>query len=519
MKHVSLVNDVTAAIDGENLTIGEVVQVARFYTKVELTKTAVDNIVRSRAVIEHAIKDGRTVYGVNTGFGELASVSIGPKDLAKLQVNIVRSHSVGVGEPFAIDVVRGIMLLRANALAKGYSGVRLEVIQTLIDLLNVRVTPVVPQQGSVGSSGDLAPLAHMALVLIGEGEAFYKGKRMSGGDALKKAGISPIKLKAKEGVALINGTQPMTSVGTLAMHDALNTVKNAIIAATLSLEALRGTRVALDEKIHAVRPHEGQNDVAHIMRLILGDSEINQSHVNCGKVQDAYSLRCSPQVIGATLDTIRYVESILEIELNSATDNPLVFFEDDTVLSGGNFHGQPIALAMDFLGIALSELANISERRINRLVNPHLSGLPAFLTTESGLDSGMMIAQYTAAALVSENKVLAHPASVDSIPTSADQEDHVSMGTIAARKASQILENVKNVIAIEYMCALQGVDLLAPLKTSKSLEKARECIRGVVDKLEDDRPLSPDIQKVRSLMNTGAIIKAVESVVGSILDV
>lgn len=514
-----MVNDVTVAIDGENLTIDDVVQVARFYTKAQLTKTAVDNIARSRAVIEHAIKDGRTVYGVNTGFGELASVSIGPKDLAKLQVNIVRSHSVGVGEPFAIDVVRGIMLLRANALAKGYSGVRLEVIQILIDLLNARVTPVVPQQGSVGSSGDLAPLAHMALVLIGEGEAFYKGKRMSGGDALKKAGISPIKLKAKEGVALINGTQPMTSVGTLAMHDALNTVKNAIIAATLSLEALRGTRVALDEKIHAVRPHEGQNDVAHIMRLILGDSEINQSHVNCGKVQDAYSLRCSPQVIGATLDTIRYVESILEIELNSATDNPLVFFEDDTVLSGGNFHGQPIALAMDFLGIALSELANISERRINRLVNPHLSGLPAFLTTESGLDSGMMIAQYTAAALVSENKVLAHPASVDSIPTSADQEDHVSMGTIAARKASQILENVKNVIAIEYMCALQGIDLLAPLKTSESLEKVRECIREVVDKLEDDRPLSPDIQKIRSLMNTGAIIKAVESVIGSILDV
>ena len=509
----------TVMIDGETLTINDVVQVARYNKKVELTTIAVEKIAKSRAVVEHAIKEGRTVYGVNTGFGELASVSIGPKDLAKLQVNIIRSHSVGVGEPFSIDVVRGMMLLRANALAKGYSGVRLEVIQTLVDLLNSKVTPVIPQQGSVGSSGDLAPLAHMALVMIGEGEAFYKGKRMSGSDALKKAGINPIALKAKEGVALINGTQPMTSVGALAVYDALDTVKDAIIAASLSLEALRGTRVALSEKIHAVRPHEGQNDVARIMRLILDDSEINQSHANCGKVQDAYSLRCSPQVLGATLDTIRYVESVIETEINSATDNPLVFSEDDTVLSGGNFHGQPIALAMDFLGIALSELANISERRINRLVNPHLSGLPAFLTTEGGLESGMMIAQYTAAALVSENKVLAHPASVDSIPTSADQEDHVSMGTIAARKAAQILENVRNVIAIEYMCALQGIDLLAPLKSSKSLEKARGCIREVVDKLEDDRPLSPDIQSIRSLMHENTIIAAVESVVGSILEV
>ena len=514
-----MVSNVTIVIDGENLTVSDVVEVARYNKKVELTDTTIKKIVKSRAVVEHAIKDGRTVYGVNTGFGELASVSIGPKDLAKLQVNIIRSHSVGVGEPFSVEVVRGMMLLRANALAKGYSGVRLEVIQTLVALLNSGVTPIVPQQGSVGSSGDLAPLAHMALVMIGEGEAFYKGKRMSGADALKRAGINPVELKAKEGVALINGTQPMTSVGALTLHDSLNTVKDAIIAASLSLEALRGTRVALNEKIHAVRPHEGQNDVARIMRLILDDSEINQSHVNCGKVQDAYSLRCSPQVIGATLDTIRYVESVLETEINSATDNPLVFPDDDTVLSGGNFHGQPIALVMDFLGIALSELANISERRINRLVNPHLSGLPPFLTTEGGLESGMMIAQYTAAALVSENKVLAHPASVDSIPTSADQEDHVSMGTIAARKAAAILENVKNVIAIEYMCALQGIDLLAPLTSSKALEKARQSIRELVDKLEDDRPLSPDIQKIRSLMKQRLIIDAVESVVGPILDI
>lgn len=508
----------TVAIDGENLTISDVVQVARYNKKVELAAAAIEKIQKSRDVIERAIKDGRTVYGVNTGFGELSSVSIGSKDLTKLQVNLIRSHSAGVGEPFSIDAVRGMMLLRANALAKGYSGVRLEVIQTLIELLNSGITPIVPQQGSVGSSGDLAPLAHMALVMIGEGEVFHNGKRMDGLEALKKAGIKPLELQAKEGVALINGTQPMTSVGALTVHDSFCTIKDAIIAASLTLEALRGTRAALNERIHAIRPHEGQNDVARAMKLILDDSEINQSHANCGKVQDAYSLRCSPQVLGATLDTIRYVESVIETELNSATDNPLVFSEDGSVLSGGNFHGQPIALAMDFLGIALSELANISERRINRLVNPHLSGLPAFLTTEGGLESGMMIAQYTAAALVSENKILAHPASVDSIPTSADQEDHVSMGTIAARKAASILENVKNVIAIEYMCAAQAIDLLAPLKPSKALDAVKGCIRKDVDKLEDDRPLSPDICKIRELMKNGLLLAAIESIVGVILE-
>ncbi|TFH08034.1 MAG: histidine ammonia-lyase [Candidatus Thorarchaeota archaeon] len=507
------------AIDGESLTIDDVVQVARFGKKVEIAGSAIDQIKKSRSVIENAIKEGRTVYGVNTGFGDLSNVSIGPEDLAKLQVNLIRSHSVGVGTPFSIEVVRGMMLLRANALVKGYSGVRYEVIIHLLEMLNSGVTPVVPQQGSVGSSGDLAPLAHMVLVLIGEGEAFYKGERMDGLTALKKTGMKPIALQAKEGVALINGTQAMTSVGALVVSDALNTVKDAMIAAGLSLEALRGTRAALDERIHAIRAHEGQTDVAKAMRALLPDSEINQSHAECGKVQDAYSLRCIPQVTGASLDTIRYVQSVIETEINSVTDNPLAFADDGTVVSGGNFHGQPIALAMDFLGIALSELANISERRINRLVNPHLSGLPAFLTTEGGLESGMMIAQYTAAALVSENKVLAHPASVDSIPTSADQEDHVSMGTIAARKASSILENVKNVIAIEYMCATQGIDLLAPLKASHPLEVAKSSIRKVVPKLEDDRALSPDLEKIRNIMTTGEIITQVEKITGPLLDI
>jgi histidine ammonia-lyase len=509
----------TVAIDGESLTIDDVVQVARYNTKVELAVSAIAQIKKSRDVIETAIKENRTVYGVNTGFGDLANVSISRTDLTKLQVNLIRSHSAGVGAPFSIEIVRGMMLLRANALAKGYSGVRSELILKLIELLNSGITPVVPQQGSVGSSGDLAPLAHMVLVMIGEGEAFYKGKRMDGLQALNKAGVQPIILQAKEGVALINGTQPMTSLGALLVNDALNVVKDAIIAASMSLEALRGTRAALNEKIHAVRTHEGQTDVASSMRLILQDSEINQSHANCGKVQDAYSLRCAPQVIGASLDAIRYVQSVVETEINSATDNPLVFPEDGTVISGGNFHGQPIALAMDFLAIALSELANISERRINRLVNPHLSGLPAFLTTEGGLESGMMIAQYTAAALVSENKVLAHPASVDSIPTSADQEDHVSMGTIAARKASTILENVKNVIAIEYMCAAQGIDLLSPLKPSVPLDVAYSKIREVVPKLEDDRPLSPDIVQICKLMESRAIVSVTERITGPLLDV
>ena len=506
------------AIDGESLTIDDVVQVARFDTKVEIAVSAIEQIKKSRDVIEDAIKAGRTVYGVNTGFGDLASVSIGPEDLAKLQVNLIRSHSAGVGQPFSIEVVRGMILLRANALAKGFSGIRFETLTTLIGMLNAGVTPVVPQKGSVGSSGDLAPLAHMVLVLIGEGEAFYKRERMDGHKAMKKAGLAPVSLQAKEGVALINGTQPMTSVGALTVYDAMNTVKDAMIAASLSLEALRGTRAALDKRIHDIRAHEGQTDVATSMRALLLDSEINQSHAECGKVQDAYSLRCAPQVIGASLDAIRYVQSVVETEINSATDNPLVFTDDGTVVSGGNFHGQPIALAMDFLGIALSELANISERRVNRLVNPHLSGLPAFLTTEGGLESGMMIAQYTAAALVSENKVLAHPASVDSIPTSADQEDHVSMGTIAARKASVILGNVKNVIAIEYMCATQGIDLLAPLKASKPLETAKSTIRRVVPKHEDDRALSPDIEKIRSLMNDGEIAASTEKVSGPLLD-
>ncbi|MHA2042569.1 MAG: HAL/PAL/TAL family ammonia-lyase, partial [Candidatus Thorarchaeota archaeon] len=341
----------TVVIDGTSLTIEDVAKVARHNEPVELAETALDGILSSRNVIEKAVKEGRTVYGVNTGFGDLSDVCIDSKDLAKLQVNLVRSHSAGVGPPFSVEVVRGMLLLRANALAKGFSGVRLDVIETLIDMLNAGVTPVVPQQGSVGSSGDLAPLAHMALVMIGEGEAYYKDEQIEGSEALSRAGIKPLVLQAKEGVALINGTQPMCAVGSLVVYDALALLKDACIAASMTLEALKGTRAAMDERIHSVRRHEGQTDVARSMLEILRDSEINQSHADCGVVQDAYSLRCIPQVLGASLDTVRYAQNILEIEINSATDNPLVFSEKDDVVSGGNFHGQPIALAMDFMGI------------------------------------------------------------------------------------------------------------------------------------------------------------------------
>ncbi|MHA1924803.1 MAG: histidine ammonia-lyase [Candidatus Thorarchaeota archaeon] len=505
-------------IDGTSLTIEDVVKVARHNEPVELAETALDGILSSRDVIERAVKEGRIVYGVNTGFGDLSEVCIDSKDLAKLQVNLIRSHSAGVGPSFSTEVVRGMMLLRANALAKGFSGVRLDVIEILIDMLNAGVTPIVPQQGSVGSSGDLAPLAHMALVMIGEGEAICKNEIVNGGEALSRAGIKPLVLQAKEGVALINGTQPMSAVGSLIVYDALGLLKDACIAASMTLEALKGTRAALDERIHSVRRHEGQTDIARAMLEILRDSEINQSHADCGIVQDAYSLRCIPQVLGASLDAIRYAQNTLEIEINSATDNPLVFSEKDDVVSGGNFHGQPIALAMDFVGIALSEIANISERRVNRLVNPNLSGLPAFLTTESGLESGLMIAQYTAAALVSENKVLAHPASVDSIPTSADQEDHVSMGTISARKAAQILENVKNVIAIEYMCAAQALSLLLPLHPSEPLKLAFEAVREVVPQLDDDRPLHQDIARIREKIESESIVTRVEKITGTLLE-
>lgn len=496
-------------INGNSLTLEDVVKITRNHEKVKIDPNAIDKIKRSQKYVEKILNTNKVVYGINTGVGELANKLISQSEISQLQKNIIRSHSTGVGEPFSEEIVRGIILLRANALAKGYSGVRLELIEMLLSLLNNDIYPYIPSQGSVGASGDLAPLSHLALVLIGEGECFQNGKRIDSINVYNKNNLIPLELFPKEGLALINGTQVMTSIACKVIYDSEIALKNAQIAAGMSLEALKGTAKAFDEKIHAVRPHKGQIRCAKNMREIIKDSEIIKSHVNCEKVQDAYTLRCIPQVYGAILDTIEFTKNTINIEINSATDNPLIFSEENEVISGGNFHGEPIAFAMDFLGIALSEIANISERTIDRMVNPHISGLPPFLTEKSGLNSGMMIAQYTAAALVSENKVLAHPASVDSIPTSAGQEDHVSMGPIAARHCSDILKNVQNVIAIEILCAAQGIDF-QEYSPGIGVKLAHKFIRENIKHLDDDRILYKDIEILNKLVINGSIVEKVE---------
>ncbi len=482
-------------IDGSSLTLEDVVQVARKYEQVELNPESGTKMLRSRKLIEDILAEKKVVYGVNTGFGKLSNVSVGEDEIDLLQYNLVVSCVVGVGEPLSEEVVRAMLLLRANSLASGYSGVRPLVVETMLQMLNKKVHPLVPGKGSVGASGDLAPLSHLALVLLGRGEAFYEGERLSGAEAMQKAGIEPVFLKAKEGLSLCNGTQAMTAIGALAVYDAEKLAYYADLIGALSAEALEAVLLAYDHKIHAIRPHPGQVETAEKMRDLLSDSRII-SEANHGRVQDAYSLRCIPQVHGASKDAIAYVKQVIIREMNSVTDNPLVFPETGEVLSGGNFHGQPVALALDFLAIALAELANISELRTERMTNPALSmGLPAFLVEKSGLNDGYMMAQYTAAALVSENKVLAHPASVDSIPTSANQEDHVSMGTIAARKCREILGNVQYVLAIEAICACQGVDF-RDKEPSPKLKDLYRVIRSKVDFLSEDKELSADFEAV-----------------------
>jgi histidine ammonia-lyase len=470
-------------------------------------------VAKSREFVESILKENRVVYGITTGVGELVKTLISPKESEILQKNLVRSHAVGVGRPFPEDVVRGMVLLRANALAKGYSGVRKELIPFLVELLNRKVFPFVPSQGSVGASGDLAPLAHLALVIIGEGECLKDGKRIPSLEILREKKLKPLKLQAKEGLALINGTQAMASLGCLAVSEAELLMKNAQIAGALSLEALKGTARAFDPKIHELRPYRGQIRCAKNMRRLVEGSAIIASHRNCEKVQDAYSLRCIPQVYGSILDTIGYVKSILSIEINSATDNPLVFADEKEVISAGNFHGEPLAFAMDFLGIALAEIGSVSERTVDRLVNPHVSGLPPFLAKKSGLNSGFMIAQYTAASLVSENKVLAFPSSVDSIPTSAGQEDHVSMGTISARNAWKILQNVENVLAIEMICAAQGIDFHAH-SPGAGTKAAYRTVRKHIKPVKEDRVLYRDIEKAKELLVSGEIVSRVEGAIG-----
>ncbi len=486
-------------IDGEHLSIETVVRVARDGETVEIAPSCGEKVERSRKVVEDIIKNNRIVYGITTGLGELVRVRIPSSQSAKLQVNLVRSHSSGVGEYLPEELVRGAMLIRANSLLKGYSGVRMEVIELLVNMLNSHITPLVPKFGSVGASGDLAPLAHIALVMIGEGKALYDGEILNGRESLERAGLKPITLKEKEGLALLNGTAMMASYASLAVYDAKNLINDAIFSAALSFESLEGTDKALDPRIMEVRPHPGQAKIAHALREILKDSEIVKK-ARKEKVQDAYSLRCIPQVYGAILDTIEYVHGVVEREINSATDNPLIF---DEAISGGNFHGEPIALAMDFLSIALTELGNMAERRIARLVDSKLSNLPPFLIENGGLNSGFMIPQYTAAALCNRNKVLAYPASADTIPTSANQEDHVSMGMNSAIKLREIVENVRYIIAIEYLCGNQALHLHG---SSASAIKKIQQVLGI-EKIENDTSFHPLIEKIKDKMEREEIIK------------
>lgn len=500
----------------DELTLTAIAQVARGQRRVEIGTRAHAAMVRARRVVDEVVAGGDAapaVYGVNTGFGALAEVRISAAEVSRLQQNLVRSHAAGVGAPLPRESVRAMMLLRAAVLSTGRSGARAVCCERLCEALNAGVHPIIPTRGSVGASGDLAPLAHLALGMIGEGDAELGGEVMPAAEALRRAKLEPLVLEAKEGLTLLNGTQHMTAVGGLAVLDAIATCKIADIAGALSLEALKGTVRAFDPRVVAARPHPGQIAVAAFLRELLDGSEIAESHKDCGKVQDPYSLRCMPQVHGASRDVLSFARDVLEREAASSTDNPLVFVDGpdgDEMISGGNFHGQPVALALDAAAMAVAELANISERRVEQLVNPHLSsGLPPFLAPDSGLNSGFMIAQVSAAALVSENKVLAHPSSVDSIPSSAGREDHVSMGATSALKLAQIHDHVRTVLAIELLCAAQGIDLRRPLRTTPALEKIHAVIRARVPPMMIDRPIAPDIIAVRAMIDDGSLLAAV----------
>ncbi len=496
-------------INGNDLTLEDLREVVYERRPVMLAADARQAVERARAVVEGQLAQERVAYAVNTGVGKLASVRIPAEHIRELQMNLLRSHAVGVGEPLSELDTRAIMLLRANSLAKGFSGVRPVVIETLCEMLNRGVHPVVPSQGSVGASGDLAPLAHLSLVVIGEGEVVFNGMRLSGAEALRHAAIEPLVLEAKEAVSLFNGTQAMLGIGTLTVLAAETLADTADVIGALTLDALHGTDVAFDARVQKARPHAGQVHTAQNLTRLLAGSQIRESHRACTRVQDAYSLRCMPQVHGAVRDTLAHCRRVFDIEMNSAVDNPLVFPAKNgggDILSGGNFHGEPVAFALDFLGIALASLAGISERRIERLVNPALNeGLPPFLAPGAGLHSGFMLAQVTAAALASENKVLAHPASVDSITTSGNKEDYVSMGMTAALKLKRILANATNVLAIEAIAAAQALDFLAPLTTSVRGQRAVAAIRSVSSRVEEDRPLAPDFARVSELIAKGKL--------------
>jgi len=503
----------TLRLTGHDLAIADIVAVARRDVAVGLDRAAEQQVKQAAKVVAEIAEHEDAVYGVNTGFGDLATVRVPHEELRALQRNLVRSHAVGVGRLLPEEAVRAILLLRANTLAAGRSGVRAEVIDLLCDMLNRHVHPAIPMHGSVGASGDLAPLAHAALVLIGEGETVASGVRRPGADALKAAGLRPIELQPKEGVALINGTQVMTGIGCLALHDAEVLAASADVVGAMSAEALRSTDRAWDEELHAARPHPGQQAVAANLRALMTGSPNVASHRRGDpRVQDPYSIRCMPQVHGATRDALAYVRRVLEIEINAVTDNPIVFAEDRRVVSGGNFHGQPVAIALDLAAIAVTELADISEARIDRLTNGHTSGLPPFLTSKAGTNSGFMVAQYTAAGLLAEDRLRAVPASVQSIPTSAGMEDHVSMGTHAAHKLAEVVRNTRDVLAIEALCAAQGLDLLGAT-TAPGVEEARRVVRERSRRVDEDRSLAPDIAAAGEAISREVLLAAVRRVV------
>ncbi|MGA3166558.1 MAG: histidine ammonia-lyase [Terriglobia bacterium] len=495
----------TILLNGRRLTRTDFYAVVLENHRVGLSRRARLGMQRSRALVEKLIAEKQVVYGVTTGVGSLSTERIDPAQARELQLNVVRSHSCGVGEPLGVAVTRGLLLLRANTLALGLSGVRPRLADMLCAFLNHGIHPAVPRRGSVGASGDLAPLAHVGLALVGEGEVFYQGRRRRAATLMKSLGLKPLVLEAKEGLSLVNGTQAMLSVGLLALRDAEILADTADVAGALSLDALRGSRRAFDPRLHAARPHPGQMISARNLARLNRGSAINQSHQGCSRVQDAYSLRCMPQVHGAVRDALDYARRVFETEMNSATDNPLVFAREGDVISGGNFHGQPLATALDLMAIALTQLGAMAERRVDRLVNPLTSELPAFLSKSPGLESGLMLAQVTAAALASENKVLAHPASVDSIPTSGNKEDFVSMGMGAALKLQSVVAHVQTILAIELLCACQALDLLSPLKSGKLAERARVLVRQVSPGVRKDRPLDADIARVTSLVSGGAL--------------
>lgn len=492
-------------IDGSSLSLEMVQQVACQNVKIRIADSAKEKVAKCRAYVDKVIANGDAVYGLTTGFGKFSTISIPREHIEELQENLIRSHAVSLGEPYTEEQTRAIMLLRIAVLAKGHSGIRPATLETLVEMLNNGIHPVIPMRGSVGASGDLSPLSHLALVLIGEGEAIYQGVRMPGAEAMQKVGLIPVKLAAKEGLALNNGTQVMAALGVLNLLEAERLCQYADLIAAMSIDALMGTPRAFDELIHRLRPHPGQLKSAANISNLLSESPLRKSHLNCGNVQDAYSLRCTPQVHGAVRDALSYVRRTLEIEINSATDNPLIFADEEKVISGGNFHGEPLAIALDTLAIAISELASISERRMEQMLNPSLSrGLSPFLAKRPGIDSGFMIAQLTAASMVSENKVLAHPASVDSIPTSANQEDHVSMGSVSAIKLCQVVNNVASVLGIELLIAAAALDQ-RDKPSSEALEKVKAALREKVPPLAEDRIINRDMENAIALVRSERI--------------